>query len=102
MVFLRELGIAGHVRSPTFTLVEPYEVQGCTILHCDFFRLETAQEVADLDLPSYRADGTKLITLVEWPLIAASVLPEPQAKIHLSIDEARLDSVRYVEVVGMK
>ena len=69
---LRRLGAAGPVRSPTYTLVEPYELPGGRVLHLDLYRLADAGE---LELIGYRdlRSGT-LLTLVEWPERARSAL----------------------------
>jgi tRNA threonylcarbamoyladenosine biosynthesis protein TsaE len=69
---LRRLGATGPVRSPTYTLVEPYELQPGRVLHLDLYRLAGGEE---LDLIGYRdlRAGT-LLTLVEWPERAGETL----------------------------
>lgn len=70
---LRALGWNGPVRSPTYTLVEPYEVGGCTYLHIDLYRLGDASELDYLGLREHDVPGT--VWLVEWPERGAGVLP---------------------------
>jgi len=69
---LRALGVTGTVRSPTYTLLEPYRVAGRELLHLDLYRLGGADELAAL---GYRelASADALI-LVEWPERAAGAL----------------------------
>jgi len=62
---LTELGHVGPVRSPTYTLVEPYRLQGRDIAHCDLYRLRHPDELDDLGLRDLRGAGS--VVLVEWP-----------------------------------
>ena len=62
---LAELGHVGPVRSPTYTLIEPYRLQGRDITHCDLYRLRHPDELEDLGLRDLRGAGSLL--LVEWP-----------------------------------
>ncbi len=72
---LRALGHGGAVRSPTYTLVEPYEVAGQRVLHLDLYRLAGAADLTALGLRD-ELDGSTLL-LVEWPERAEGALPEP-------------------------
>lgn len=62
---LRALGVEGAVRSPTYTLVEPYVTARGTILHCDLYRLAGADELDALGYRDLRAES--VLTLLEWP-----------------------------------
>ena len=62
---LAELGHVGPVRSPTYTLLEPYRLQGRDITHCDLYRLRHPDELDDLGLRDLQ--GTGSVLLVEWP-----------------------------------
>ncbi len=62
---LAELGHVGPARSPTYTLLEPYRLQGRDITHCDLYRLRHPDELDDLGLRDLRVAGSVL--LVEWP-----------------------------------
>jgi tRNA threonylcarbamoyladenosine biosynthesis protein TsaE len=72
---LRALGHGGAVRSPTYTLVEPYDVGGQRVLHLDLYRLAGAADLAALGLRD-EIDGATLL-LVEWPERAGGALPVP-------------------------
>ncbi len=63
---IRALGHQGEVPSPSFAIVQPYyppDVQ-LPVLHCDFYRLETASDLIELGLEDEAADG---VMLAEWP-----------------------------------
>jgi tRNA threonylcarbamoyladenosine biosynthesis protein TsaE len=59
------MGHAGAVRSPTYTLIEPYRLQDRDVLHCDLYRLRHPGELDDLGLRDLQVPGSLL--LVEWP-----------------------------------
>lgn len=82
---LRALGHAGAVKSPTFTLIEPYELNGWRIYHLDLYRLTSPDELEYLGVRDY-LDGQG-ICLVEWPERGAGVLPEADLLIELSYVE---------------
>ncbi|HEY0071684.1 MAG TPA: tRNA (adenosine(37)-N6)-threonylcarbamoyltransferase complex ATPase subunit type 1 TsaE [Chloroflexia bacterium] len=69
------LGIdARYVNSPTFTLINEYDGDRAHLAHIDLYRLEGDEQVATLGLDDYLAgDG---VTVIEWPLQAASWLPD--------------------------
>ena len=84
--WLRELGATGAIRSPTYTLVEPYELAGRSLLHLDLYRLSDAAELEQLGV--YDTPPESSVWLVEWPERGAGQLPEPDLKIFLQVAAA--------------
>ena len=93
--FLRGFGYTGNVKSPTYTLVEPYQFNGRQIYHFDLYRLEDPQELETIGLRDY-LDGQG-ICLVEWPEKAKGVLVTPD--LWLRIDY--LQTQRRVEIEAL-
>ena len=77
--FLRALGHAGTVRSPTFTLIEPYEFPAGPVFHLDLYRLGDPEELTYLGLRDLL--GNRAILLVEWPERGLGELPAPDLRI---------------------
>lgn len=80
--FLKGLGYTGRVKSPTYTLVEPYEIADREIYHFDFYRISQASELTYLGLEEYFKPGT--ICLVEWADHFMNTLPTPDIIIFLT------------------
>ncbi|MCU0764841.1 MAG: tRNA (adenosine(37)-N6)-threonylcarbamoyltransferase complex ATPase subunit type 1 TsaE [Burkholderiaceae bacterium] len=78
---LRALGITGAVRSPTFTLVEPYVVSSLNFYHFDFYRLADPEEFSFAGFREMFGPGA--VCLVEWPERAAGYLPPADLTIAL-------------------
>lgn len=79
---LRGLGHAGSVRSPTYTLVEPYELAGRRVYHLDLYRLGDPEELEWIGLRDL-LDADSL-ALIEWPERGRGMLP--QADLELSLE----------------
>lgn len=84
---LHAAGHTGHVKSPTYTLAEPYTVNlagGPTqVIHFDLYRMASPEEFLDA---GFREDfNASNICIVEWPQQAAGVLPEPDIELFLAV-----------------
>lgn len=79
--FMRGFGYMGAVKSPTYTLVEPYEFTCCNIYHFDLYRLSAAEEVSYLGTDDYFAPEN--LCLIEWAERGSGVIPPPDITIHL-------------------
>jgi tRNA threonylcarbamoyladenosine biosynthesis protein TsaE len=83
--FLRGFDYPGKVKSPTFTLVEPYEFDALSIYHFDLYRIESPQELEAIGFREY--PGTDAICLIEWPEKADIYLEPPDLTIKIEILE---------------
>ncbi len=81
--FLRELGFPGRVKSPTYTLVEPYEFSDFTVFHFDLYRLHQPYELESMGVQDYFM--AKTICLIEWPEKGGSILPVPDLSCYISM-----------------
>jgi tRNA threonylcarbamoyladenosine biosynthesis protein TsaE len=78
---LRALGHAGAVKSPTYTLVEVYELSRLTLHHFDFYRFRDPTEWTDAGFRE--SFNGRSVSLVEWPEKAAGMLPPADVEITL-------------------
>ena len=94
---LKRLGVTGRIKSPTFTLVEPYVVEipkdvesrqrvNLYCYHFDFYRFESSRDWLDAGFRDHFSDAA--LRLVEWPERASGSLPPPDFALALETRDA--------------
>lgn len=92
---LRACGVKGRIKSPTYALVEAYELNDWAAWHFDFYRFQNPQEWADAGFRDiFSSTGLKL---AEWPEKVGALLPQADLEMHLSTQD---DAQRRVELVA--
>lgn len=82
---LRALGVEGRIKSPTYAVVEPYELAGGPVWHFDFYRFDDPREWEDAGFRDiFAGPGLKI---AEWPRKAAAVLPTADLVMQIALDE---------------
>lgn len=92
---IRALGGGGEVPSPTFTLVQVYELATADVWHFDLYRIADPMEVAELGLEDALAGG---ISLIEWPERAGGLLPDDRLDLRFGFADG--SGARTLGIVG--
>ncbi len=80
-----EMGITATVNSPTFALVNEYQLpDGAPLYHFDFYRINKIAEVFDLGYEEYFYSGA--LCLIEWPELIEPLLPEDTLRLAISVE----------------
>ena len=83
---LRALGVTGTVRSPTYTLAEPYETRIGCVWHLDLYRIVEPEELEFIAMRDLVSDSA--VCLVEWPERGRGGLPEPDCLLSIAPTES--------------
>ncbi|OUY07132.1 tRNA (adenosine(37)-N6)-threonylcarbamoyltransferase complex ATPase subunit type 1 TsaE [Acinetobacter populi] len=93
--WLQALGHQGAVKSPTYTLVEPYNIDNRPIYHFDLYRLQDPYELELMGIRDYLEQDNSLL-IVEWPSKGEGILPPADLTLKIICE----DDIRQVELSG--
>ena len=97
--FLTALGHTGNVKSPTYTLVERYDLSGRIVFHFDLYRLSDPEELSYIGIEDYFHDH--VISIIEWPEKGSGYLPKPDLYIHLKYqNHSRIAAISSASPIG--
>lgn len=95
---LRALGFDGRVKSPSFSLLESYNLSRFRLYHFDFYRFDSQQDWLDAGFEEFF--GAPHVAVVEWPERAAGTLPAADLHLFLRFEDDAESESRVVEAVA--
>ena len=84
---VKALGGTSEASSPTFSLINEYQVKDDIVYHFDFYRLDSAEEALDIGIDDYFSSGHYIF--IEWPDKIDVLLPEMSVKVYIKIVDNR-------------
>ncbi len=84
--FLRAMGVTGRIKSPTYTLLESYNVSRLYLYHFDFYRFNESSEWQEAGFRENLLENA--VVLIEWPEKADKSLPAPDILLHLQYQDS--------------
>ena len=96
---LRQLGVQGSIKSPSFTLVEPYQLPDYVIYHFDLYRFSDPEEWFDAGFDEYFSEP--YLCFIEWPENAAALIPQIDWQLQLKFKNNQRElSINALTVTG--
>ena len=92
------LGVHEHVASPTFTIVNEYNIGGLKIYHFDFYRMKSVDELREIGFDEYFEGNC--IVLIEWADRVVNILPPHRYDIHLQLGKNEYSRRIDIEEIG--
>jgi tRNA threonylcarbamoyladenosine biosynthesis protein TsaE len=90
---ISSMGYKGRIKSPTYTIIENYDINGFCINHLDLYRIVDAEELFFSGITEQLITG---VSLIEWPDNGTDVLKKPDAKIYMNYK----DNCRSIHIVS--
>ncbi|AXN02233.1 N6-L-threonylcarbamoyladenine synthase, TsaE subunit [Candidatus Purcelliella pentastirinorum] len=99
--FIKQMGYNKIIKSPTYTIIEKYNIKNIILLHIDLYRINNIHELEILGLNEYIEKSS--ICLIEWPKNGIKYIKKPDINIDLSyIDNYRKAKIKYKSLIGKK
>lgn len=95
--WLQALGHMGRVKSPTYTLVEPYHIHHKNIFHFDLYRLNDPEELDMMGFQEYLENDN--LVIIEWPSKAGYLMPQADVSIEFTTKTLDGATVRLVDII---
>ncbi|MFN8769568.1 MAG: tRNA (adenosine(37)-N6)-threonylcarbamoyltransferase complex ATPase subunit type 1 TsaE [Neisseriaceae bacterium] len=94
-IILKNIGVIGNIKSPTYTLVEEYHVDDKNIYHFDLYRFNDPYEWVDSGFNEYFTSDS--ICFIEWASKADSLIPDIDWKLNITI----VEDERFIEITAL-